>query len=87
MMGKLVPFMKFLEKEAGFRFDIDKFDSRLKLQKYVFIGKNFKLPVKYHYSIYIRGPYSPTLADDYYEITSTDLESEWDYRKDLGALS
>jgi hypothetical protein len=24
MMGKLLPFMKFLEKEAGFRFAIEK---------------------------------------------------------------
>ena len=24
-MGKLLPFMKFLEKEAGFKFDIEKF--------------------------------------------------------------
>jgi hypothetical protein len=36
MMGKLLPFMKFLEREAGFGFDIEKFEHRLMLQKYVF---------------------------------------------------
>ena len=51
MMGKLLPFMKFLEKEAGFKFNIEKFEHRLMLQKYVFISKFFEFNHGYLHSI------------------------------------
>jgi len=63
----LSSFVKFLS-EAGFRFDLEDFDSRLKLQKYVFLARKFGLDLGYKFSMYIRGPYSPDLAQDYYNL-------------------
>ncbi len=88
-MRKLLPFIKFLEKEAGFRFDIEKFEYRLMLQKYVFISKFFGFNHGYPYSLYIRGPYSSTLADDYYKYKLADTYSLYggDYTKELGGFN
>jgi uncharacterized protein YwgA len=87
MMGKLLPFMKFLEREAGFGFDIEKFEHRLMLQKYVFISKFFGFNHGYSYSIYLRGPYSPALADDYYKLADFYSSYDEDYTKELGGLN
>ena len=86
-MGKLLPFMKFLEKEAGFRFDIEKFEHRLMLQKYVFISKFFGFNHGYSHSIYLRGPYSPALADDYYKLADTYSLYGGDFTKELKGLN
>jgi len=87
MMGNLLPFMKFLEREAGFGFDIEKFEHRLMLQKYVFISKFFGFNHGYSYSIYLRGPYSPALADDYYKLADFYSSYDEDYTKELGGLN
>jgi uncharacterized protein YwgA len=51
------------------------FNSRLRLQKLVFIAQSrFNLPEKYFYSLYKHGPYSPKLTDDSYELDLTSLE-------------
>lgn len=86
-LGKLLPFMKFLEKEAGFRFDIEKFEHRLMLQKYVFISKFFGFNHAYSHSIYLRGPYSSALADDYYKLADFYSSYKEDYTKELGRLN
>lgn len=44
------------------------FDFRFKVQKYVFISKYFGWNHHYNYKLYINGPYSTALADDYYNI-------------------
>jgi uncharacterized protein YwgA len=75
--------MKFLEKEAGFRFDIENFEHRLMLQKYVFISKFLGLNLGYLYSMYLRGPYSPALADDYYTFAGSYPLFKGDYAKEL----
>ena len=87
MMGKLLPFMKFLEKEGGFRFNIEKFEHRLMLQKYVFISKILGHNLGYSYSIYLRGPYSPALADDYYKLADSYSLYGGDYTKELKGLN
>lgn len=86
-MRKLLPFMKFLEKEAGFRFDIENFEHRLMLQKYVFISKFFGFNLGYSHSIYLRGPYSPALADDYYNLADSYSSYKEDYTKELKGLN
>lgn len=80
---RLLPFVKFLEKEAGFRFDIEKFEHRLRLQKYVFLSKFFGFNHGYSHSIYLRGPYSSALADDYYKLAEFYPSYKEDYRKEL----
>ncbi|MEM3292996.1 MAG: hypothetical protein QXO81_01345 [Metallosphaera sp.] len=42
------------------------FDDRLRLQKYVFIMEKLGLNLGYSFNEYLRGPYSPDLAMDYY---------------------
>ena len=87
MRGNLLPFMEFLEKEGGFRFNIEKFEHRLMLQKYVFISKFLGHNLGYSYSIYLRGPYSPALADDYYKLADAYSLYGGDYTKELGGLN
>lgn len=78
--------MKFLEKEAGFKFDVEKFEHRLMLQKYVFISKFLGLNLGYSHSIYLRGPYSSALADDYYKLVEYYSSYREDYTKALESL-
>jgi uncharacterized protein YwgA len=72
---RLASFIKALDNEGILKFDKKYFNHRLRLQKYVFIARNFGFNSPYDYSLYIRGPYSSSLADDYYEIKSFDEES------------
>ncbi|MEM3907220.1 MAG: hypothetical protein QXZ17_10235 [Nitrososphaerota archaeon] len=51
------------------------FDNRLKIQKIVFILESKTKVFDYDFSLYLRGPYSPGLAKDYYNITDNDLAS------------
>jgi len=43
------------------------FSSRLKLQKLAYICKALGINLNYKFSLYIRGPYSPGLTNDYYK--------------------
>ncbi len=49
--------------------NIGTFEQRKILQKSVFILKQMGLTFEYPYNWYLHGPYSPSLADDAYEIT------------------
>lgn len=69
-MKRLLAFIEFLNEKIGFKFDVDNFDDRFKLQKYVFISKFLGMNFKYNYGVYIKGPYSRTLADNYYTLKS-----------------
>ena len=44
------------------------FNFRLKVQKFVYIAKYFGWNHDYEYNLYIRGPYSSALADEYYNM-------------------
>lgn len=79
---RLSAFIKFLEEKVGFTFNLILFDNRLKLQKYVYIGKLFGLSLPYSYNIYLRGPYSPDLALDYYKMANTHSDTS-DYYREL----
>ena len=58
----------------------NRFDDRLLMQKGCYILNSWGFGPKYRYSLYIRGPYSSELADDYFEMTSpgkvTDVPEE-----------
>lgn len=75
-------FLKFLREKLGFEFDKDIFDDRLKLQKYIFIARFLGFSHDYTFNRYLRGPYSPGLAKDYY--TLPELEDISFYMRDLG---
>ena len=75
-MGKLIELarlIKTLENAGIYEFKIDTFEDRLRLQKIIYIAKHFGINLGYSFNEYLRGPYSPELADDYYE-----LEKLWD---------
>ncbi|MGC8622303.1 MAG: hypothetical protein ACP5U0_10350 [Caldisphaera sp.] len=57
---------KFIEKDRIT--DNDGFDYRLRLQKAVFLLHYLHIPpfVDYRFNMYIKGPYSPDLAADYF---------------------
>jgi len=75
---KLANFLKALDNAGIIDFDKNRFNHRLKLQKYVFIARKFGFRTGYSFSLYIHGPYSSTLANDYYHI--------WDF-KDKKAIA
>ncbi|MEM3594689.1 MAG: hypothetical protein QXS27_08150 [Candidatus Jordarchaeaceae archaeon] len=66
---KLLHFLAFLKEELNFNFNKDSFEDRIKLQKYVRIAKLFGLDLGYRFNLYLRGPYSPDLASDYYGLS------------------
>jgi uncharacterized protein YwgA len=66
-LAKLAGFIKALE-DIGFNFNVNRFNHRLKLQKYVYLARRYGIDLGYYYNLYIRGPYSPELANDYYSI-------------------
>jgi len=66
-----------LEEEMGWNFDLDEFDDRLRLQKFVFLASSYGFEHDYSYGMHLRGPYSPPLAQDYYsDLTSVKPEEE-----------
>lgn len=78
-MRKLPAFIRMLGNRNIHKFNPDDFISRLRLQKYVYLAKFFDIDLGYKYNLYLRGPYSPTLAEDYYNLTEMD--------KVVGAIS
>lgn len=75
-LEELKAFIQFLNDECGFAFNIDDFSHRIILQKCVYIAKllGWYCP-NYTYNIYMRGPYSPSLTDDYYVLSKCSHDS------------
>jgi len=67
-MVELAKFIKALEDAGVYKFKIDSFEDRLRLQKIVYIAKYFDIDLGYTFNEYLRGPYSPELANDYYKL-------------------
>ena len=44
-------------------------DDRMSLQKVIYLGQIFGADLGYRYSWYVRGPYSPSLTQDYYALS------------------
>jgi hypothetical protein len=44
---------------------------RLRLQKAIYICQEMEIPLGYSYSWYVKGPYSPSLTQDYYNLNSS----------------
>jgi len=73
---ELKSFIKYLEDCNIFKFKVNIFNNRLKLQKYVFLARKYGFNLRYSYNLYIHGPYSPQLADDYYALGESAIEPE-----------
>ena len=72
-LRRLAGFVKALKEEGIIDFDIKWFKHRLKLQKYVFLARRYNFDLGYVFSLYIHGPYSPELADDYYVLSKENV--------------
>jgi len=79
-LGELAWLVRFLGLSVEELLDPNSFDSRLRVQKAVFFLKHLGVKpfTEYEFNMYLRGPYSPALAQDYYRLrgvepTSVDL--------------
>ena len=57
-----------VSEAVGHNLDADDFNDRLTMQKGCYILNSWGFGPKYRYGLYIRGPYSSELADDYYKL-------------------
>ena len=81
MSPYLPAFIDLLERRGLMRFDIlgedeQNFKNRFMIQKYVYLAKYFGLDMGYGFSMYLHGPYSKTLLDDYYELAESEAMDE-----------
>lgn len=67
-----------LLRQAGLGFSVDSFANRLRLQKATYLLVAMGAPLDYHYNWYLRGPYSPSLANDLFAIAADkgEIQSE-----------
>lgn len=77
-MGDLKRVLGYL-KELGFTPNVDKFQDRLVIQKTVYLLEMMGIKVGYPFSLYVRGPYSPSLTDDLYSQKEAVNNLETDY--------
>ena len=61
------------------------FETRFRIQKLVYLSSHFGLNHGYHYNIYRYGPYSRSLADDYYTIGENPQDFEAEFNEPLPA--
>ena len=54
--------------------DVDTFEHRIKSQKIQYFAQLFGVSFRYNYNLYIKGPYSPELAHDLYEINQMKIK-------------
>lgn len=57
-----------VSKAVDHKLNVDDFNDRLTMQKGCYILNSWGYGPMYRYSLYIRGPYSRELADDYYSL-------------------
>jgi uncharacterized protein YwgA len=66
----LAGLLEELSKATSKQFTANSFESRLRIQKTIYLLKALGVPeaMEYSYGNYVRGPYSPDLAKDYYSL-------------------
>ena len=69
--------LKLVLNELGVPQDLGTFDNRLVLQKAVYLAQQADIPLGYHYSWYLRGPYSPALTSDAYANINCGTPDDW----------
>ena len=76
-LGELAWLVRFLGLSVEGLLNLDSFDSRLRVQKAVFFLKHLGVKpfTDYEFNMYLRGPYSPTLAQDYYRLRGVEPTS------------
>lgn len=54
--------------------DVNTYEQRIKSQKTQYFAQLFGVSLRYKYNLYLRGPYSPGLANDLYKIKELKIE-------------
>jgi len=67
---KLIDFKLCIDELGGF--DMDSLDGRIMVQKKIYLLQLCGLDLGYRFNWYIRGPYSPSLADSAFEVWNTE---------------
>ena len=76
MEKKLILLKLFLD-EMEVRSEVDEFDKRKTIQKAVYLGQLTGVDLSYRFGWYLKGPYSPSLAEDYYHLADElEIDSE-----------
>lgn len=73
-MADQLAVLHLVLNHVGLGADISTRDKRIELQKVVCLAQEAGLGLGYSYNWYVRGPYSPGLTSDYYQL-SADTES------------
>ena len=63
--------LKLILDAMGVGTGIDDVNARKEKQKAVYLAKILGVDLGYSYGWYVRGPYSPSLANDYYELQAS----------------
>lgn len=80
MKTKLIALKLFLE-ELGVPSNIDTVDERKRVQKTIYLGQIAGVDLGYHFGWYLKGPYSPELTKDYYDLDEALTEGDLEYQK------
>jgi uncharacterized protein YwgA len=69
--------LKLVVSELGIGADMASFEERLILQKAIHLAQQAGIPLGYHYSWYLRGPYSRDLTADPFACSGRSLPDRW----------
>jgi len=74
--------LKLILDTLGIPNKVESFNQRKKIQKLIYLLKAWGVNLGYHYGWYLYGPYSPSLARDYFELeTLTNLGEKFEGQK------
>jgi uncharacterized protein YwgA len=74
-MDPKIEVLDLFLRELGEDPSIEGIENRLRLQKAVYLGQLFGVDLGYRYSWYVKGPYSPSLTQDYYKLAESAAEA------------
>ncbi len=69
--------LKLVISELGIGADMASFEERLILQKAILLAQQAGVPLGYHFSWYLRGPYSRDLTADAFASLGSDIPAGW----------
>jgi uncharacterized protein YwgA len=89
-MNKNIKKVIAVLKNLGIKPDIEVYEWRFFIQKVIHLSKCLGISFDYDFTLYLSGPYCPTLTQDYYDYSSSVQNLETDYslkKNELDILS
>ena len=77
--------LKLVLDGLGLAPTMDSFDQRLALQKTIYLVQQIGVPLGYHFSWYLRGPYSSELTSDAFANLDSEAPESWNLSESLHA--